>query len=383
MRRPDPIVVIGAGFAGLATAFHLARRGVREVLVLEREAVPGAHASGRNAGLLRQVVEEGPFGPLCRAGARALQDAATCRRTGSLLLFDEPDRARLEASAAAARAEGVEARPIGPAEARRLAPLLRGARLDGAVPTPSAGVVDVHALLLYYLEGLRRGGGRLRTSCPVVEIERRADRVVAVRTPTERIEASRIVDATGAWAGRLVPSPLPLAAWRRHLFLTGPSGRSDSARPWVWDESVPYYVRPEAGRWLVSACDEDPHPAAPSPGVDPSAAERLAVRLLARLPAARRFSIERSWACLRTFAADRAPIVGPDPAIEGLFWVGGLGGHGVTASDAVGELAASRILGDAHDETLARAVSPERSAPGPTGGIAGGFPCPGEGNPST
>src|SRR5689334_11425865 len=107
------VVVVGGGVAGLSTAWSLARRRQRLTLV-EREAAPGVHASGRNAGLVRQVVSDPALAELGRRGAallatppRDLSSAPLARRTGSVLLAGAREGAALTAAARAAQAAGV------------------------------------------------------------------------------------------------------------------------------------------------------------------------------------------------------------------------------------------------------------------------------------
>jgi D-arginine dehydrogenase len=169
------------------------------------------------------------------------------------------------------------------------------------------------------------------------------------------------VDASGAWAGRLAyqRSPLSLKPLRRHLFTTGPIGYVDRTWPYVWNASAAFYFRPEGDGLLLSPCDET----ASEPGlpaVDPEAVLLLERKLSADAPGLGDLTILRQWACLRTFAADRRPVIGPDPVVPGLFHVSGLGGFGMTTSAAVGELAASLIVASPPEWIDAAAVSPAR-----------------------
>jgi D-arginine dehydrogenase len=129
---------------------------------------------------------------------------------------------------------------------------------------------------------------------------------------------------------------------------------------WHLDEGV--YFRPESGGLLLSPCDETPsQPGVPA--VDPLAAESLAVKLPRAFPRLAAVTVALAWAGLRTFAADRLPVIGPDPRVEGFFWIAGLGGHGVTTSLSAGELAAKLLLEPRRD--AGNPFSPARfAAPG-------------------
>jgi D-arginine dehydrogenase len=135
---------------------------------------------------------------------------------------------------------------------------------------------------------------------------------------------------------------VPLVAYRRHLFTSAPA-RRPRGRPWVWDVAHGLYFRADGPGYLLSGCDEDAHEPG-DPPVDPNRRADLAKRVLRWMPALGELELVRSWACLRTFAPDRRPVIGPDPEIRGLFYAAGLGGHGVTASFAIGRLAAAGVL---------------------------------------
>jgi glycine/D-amino acid oxidase-like deaminating enzyme len=341
-------VVVGAGFAGAATAWALARAGLREVWVLEREREPGTHASGSNAALLRQVLEDPALLDAALAGAafwRApppdVAAAPPCRPTGSLLLCTAEQAASL---AGAARRAGAET--LSREDAARLDPAIAGAAAPLAIRTPTDAVADVKAMLHGFLRAAESGGAQVVTGCEVEALELSGGRVAGLRTSRGRIDAPLVVDAGGAWAGALARAagapPPPLVPYRRHLFLSRRPRRPASA-PWVWDIAHGLYWRAEGDRTLLCACDEDAHaPAAPH--VEACVARDLAAKLAARVPAFGPIEVETAWACLRTFAPDRRFVIGPDPSIPGLTYAAGLGGHGVTTAAEVGRLAARAAL---------------------------------------
>ncbi|HET9480366.1 MAG TPA: FAD-dependent oxidoreductase, partial [Candidatus Polarisedimenticolia bacterium] len=136
---------------------------------------------------------------------------------------------------------------------------------------------------------------------------------------------------------------LGLTPYRRHIFESGPLPGVRPDGPFVWDMDHDVYYRPAGDRLWLCACDEEPHPPG-SPEPEPGAEAALREKLAAAFPALARVELPSARACLRTFAPDRRYVIGPDPALPGLFWVAGLGGSGATAGAAVGELAAERLL---------------------------------------
>jgi D-arginine dehydrogenase len=327
------VVIAGAGFAGVATAYHLVRRGVSGIVVVEREAGPGLHASGRNAGLLRQSSRDDALVPLLRRGARAARRVlrrvpGALQPSGSLILGDAIHRMR----------GGPRA---GIRDAARFVPGLTGAALHD----PEDALIDPAALLGRFLEAARARGVRFLFEEEVVGVSG-----ASVETTRRTLEARRLVVAGGAWSAEIAAlagsRAVRLEARRRHLFRGSVEGSETATWPFVWHETEGVYFRPESGGVLLSPCDAEPHPAR-SPEVDPGCRDLVARKLAAVFPDVGDWRVGPGWACLRTFAADERFVIGPDPQVDRLFWVAGLGGHGVTAAWAVGRLAAEVLLGRA------------------------------------
>lgn len=353
-------VIIGGGFAGIATAYQLTRRGLADVVILEQEEFPGTHSSGRNAGMIRQVVFDDAIASLAREGAALIREAAVewglphlFRRTGSLLLGGASSWSRLTAAAQEALRNGVDVELWERHEVDRRVEGTAGGDFEGAVYTASDGTVDPHALLHAYLREAEHDGARLLGRSAVEEIlVDTAGAVTGVRTSTRELETSCVINAAGAWAarvGRLAgAAAVPLVPYRRHLFYTGALEARRADGPFLWNEEHQVYLRPESGGLLLSPCDQTPS----EPGIPPTtleAAELLATKLRRAFPRELDVPLARTWAGLRTFAPDGKFVIGPDPLVKGFHWVAGLGGHGVTTSAAVGRLAAELVIDPSGD----------------------------------
>ena len=359
-------IVVGGGFAGASTAASLARAGLGPGLVLEREPTWGAHASGKNAALAK-VSEADPIvrGLALRTldyfGALDAGTGELLAPTGGLTVARDDAAHEFDAVRDGLVAAGRAAQMVDAAWARRRTPLLEGVTFDLGIWCPEEGVVDIHALLTHYLRVAREGGFQVHTACEVEALVVSGGRVTGVQTPRGEIGAEVVVDATGAWAGRLGRdrAPLPLQPVRRHLFVSAPIDADLSTLPFTWVEDGGFYFRREGDGLLLSPCDQTPSPPC-SPSVDPAAAELLAEKLSAGAPGLADLAIRRGWACLRTFTPDHRPAIGFDPQVPGLFHVSGLGGFGMMTSAAVGELAAGLLGGQAPDWIDAGAVDPAR-----------------------
>ena len=306
--RSCDILIVGAGLAGASTAYHLRRLGAQNVLIVEKESDAGVHSSGRNAAMIRARVGDPDVGAFTQLGAKALALGEHCeyRKCGSVLI-----------------GLGTEAASVH-------FPLAAGKGLW----CPDDGVVDPAGLLQSFLRGQEVAyGTQVREWASV-------DNGFVVQTDAGTIEARTLVNAAGPWAGEV--GGIPLAARNRHLYLTPGMDDVDASMPFVWDVVNGLYFRPESGGLLLCACDEDLR----APGdylIDAKVEQLLAQKLTQLQPRLANVRIKTRWTGQRVFASDEKFVVGFDRRIPGLFHVAGLGGHGVTVSDAVGRFAADCI----------------------------------------
>lgn len=327
------VAIVGGGFAGLATAWALGRRGV-QAIVLERENAIGKFASGRGAGLGRQLAEDDQTTALTIRGAAMLRTdlAAAWTPTSGVLGFD--DVALAEMYAARAARHGLVARALD-----RDAVIGYWDALDGLMTTSGLfvqtdGVIDVKILLQLYA-----ASARVELACGVSHIAPGGNGA-QVMTTRGTIDARVVVDATGAWAGALTNDP-PLDVFKRHLFVLEAASRADA--PWIWHLGrQELYARTDGDGVLVSVCDASREPAGDAQPDEIGASAMRAI-LGRAAPDWDGRAIKRAWACQRSFTPDRAMRIGRDPARPWLVWAAGLGGHGATASAAVGESVADAI----------------------------------------
>jgi D-arginine dehydrogenase len=349
------VVVVGAGFAGAATAYQVALRGAKRIVVVEQESRPGLHSSGRNAALGRQVVTDPEVAALAIEGTRFLAAPPAgfppheyLRQSGSLILAREAEAAALTAALPALRAQGLVARWLDHGACEQVVPVIGGGSFEGGVHCPGDGVVDIAALLHAYL---RASGARLLLGRRLTHVDTSRGAVSGVATDhDEHIATTTVVNAAGAWAGAVGSlagaTPMPLRPCRRHIVVTGPLEWVDTGWPYAWDVSRQVYFRPEPPGLLLSPCDEVEAP----PGdltTDDSALALLAEKLEEAFPRLGDLPVQRTWAGHRTLTPDGRFIIGRDPQLKGFVWCAGLGGHGVTTSAAVGRLAAQAVLGEA------------------------------------
>lgn len=362
------VLVIGAGIAGASAAVHLAQ--THRVALLERESHPGYHSTGRSAALFSETYGNAPVRMLSRASRAFLfappagfSDYPLVSPRGALHIARSDQAAHIDDFLAGVAAS---AHPVDAADIARLCPLLRPDYAIAGVHEPDARDVDVHGLHQGYLKQIKAAGGRIVTDATCLALERTGS-TWRVRTEQAVFEAPIVVDAAGAWADQVAGlaglSPLGVVPCRRTaLLVDAPPGLADM--PLTIDIEELFYFKPDAGKLLLSPCDETP-----SPPCDVQPDELDIAIAVDRVQAATTLQIarvSRKWAGLRSFAPDRSPVIGYDARSEGFFWLAGQGGYGIQTAPAAGRLAAALIAREpvpsdiADFGVTAEMVSPDR-----------------------
>ncbi len=368
------IVIVGAGVAGLSTAYHLAKNSKKSILVLEQETKLGGHASGRNAGMIRQTVSDPYLARLAADGRRSLAKASRggwkkirFTSNGSILLAGRDKASEIKKIEAVTHALGVSTRRLSAEEACAKVPYLRGADFTHALFCPGDALVENKPLVESFYREARRLGVRVLLGAGPSDLRKENGRFV-IRVGSLTVYADQLVNAAGAWCGLLAEKmgaqKIPLRSYRRHLYLTGPVKTVHRAWPFVWDLSREIYFRPEGRGLLVSPCDKE--------AMDRRFLDRrqeitdrrvrgiVAKKMRSFSEPMGRLGIRAEKSGLRTMAPDGRFVIGEDRQLPSFFWVAGLGGHGVTTCFSVGKLSSDIILGRKIDAGLQKAFSPRR-----------------------
>jgi sarcosine oxidase subunit beta len=374
------VAIVGGGIMGLATAYHLAECSRLRVVVLERSYLVSG-ASGRNGGGVRmQWGDEGNVQimmesiEICRGLAQELDINLWFRQGGYLILARTEDgEARLRRNADLHRRLGAPTRLLSGDEAREIVPELDVSSVRLAAFNPEDGVVFPWPFVWGYAAQAIRRGVVVRTHTAVEALEPVADGLVLRLHTGERMRASTVVNATGAWCHALNHALgifLPNRPHRHEILSTEPL--KPFLDPLVVDLQTGLYFSQSTRGEIVAGITLPDDPRAPGRD-ETDVDQRSSLRFLAHLgrtltrlvPIAGHLKVLRQWAGAYDVSPDGDAIVGPSPQVPALVQLCGFTGHGFMMAPAVGRMLARAIaLGDRHP--MLERWSPARFASGPT-----------------
>jgi sarcosine oxidase subunit beta len=371
------VLVVGAGVIGSSVAFQLARMGQRNVVVLEREPLPGAGSTSKaNGGIRAQFTTEVNLrmSLLSMDILDALEEEIgvppAYRKAGYLFLTDSPTRFEaMKKAAAYQQGLGVNVEVLGAKEVRRRVPFVAGGALVGGTFGARDGFIDPGRLCNFFISGATCLGVSMRYEQEVIAVENRPGGEWAVRTTGgATFVAPVFVNAAGAWAKNLAAMAgidLPVEPVRRHLFLTGPIHDLPPMIPMTIDADTGILVRREGDRVLIAYSNPD-EPTGFNMSFDPGFVERFAEPLERRFPsiAAAGIDMRRSWSGLYEVTPDHHSVIGAAPGRPGFLFVNGFSGHGVMHAPAAGRCIAELILKGRCESTDITPLSVERFASG-------------------
>jgi D-arginine dehydrogenase len=346
------VLIIGAGMAGASAAYFLAPHC--KVVVLERESQPGYHATGRSAAMYCETYGNAAVRALTTASKPfyfdpppGFADVPLVTARGSLSVGTASDEDAL-------RAAWEELLTLVPNvqwwtqdQILQRVPVLRPEFAHCGVFEPDAMDMDVHAIHQGFLRGAKANGVQLVCSTGVHHLQH-TPQGWRVETSTGSFLAPIVVNAAGAWCDAVAQlagvAPVGLIPKRRTAFTTSaPEGCEIGSWPLVIDAKESFYFKPDAGVLLMSPANEDP--VSPQ-DVQPEELDvAVAVDRIETATTLQIRQVRRKWAGLRSFVADKTPVVGFAADVPGFFWLAGQGGYGIQTAPAMGELAAALVRG--------------------------------------
>jgi sarcosine oxidase, subunit beta len=352
--RTASVVVIGGGVVGCSIAYHLALRGQRDVVVLEREAVGSGTTSKAAGGIRAQFPTETEIrfsleaiGVFERFQEEFGVDIGY-RKIGYLFLVADPEDLRgFRERMALQQRLGVDVREISPAEAKAIVPALHVDDLVAAVWGPQDGMAGPAEVTNGFARRARELGARIVEGVEVAAIDVEHGRVHGVRTSQGAITAPIVINAAGpaaARVGRLAGAEIPVHPRRRHIFFTEPFPEIPGPVPLTTDRASGFYFRKEMEQLLLSPGDVEDIGEDSTVPVDRARIDETVEKALHRIPIVEKARIAGGWAGLRPLTPDDHAIVGWAPGVKGFFLAVGFGGHGFQHSPATGRYVSEWLL---------------------------------------
>jgi glycine/D-amino acid oxidase-like deaminating enzyme len=323
--------VIGGGALGAATAFHLRRLGVEDVVLVERDSLASGSTSKSAGGIRAQFADELNIRIALRSldEFEAMADEIAFRQYGYLFLLDnESDAATFHDAVALQRSLGVPSRVVTPAEAAELVPQLVVDDVVCATFCERDGYATPEAVVQHYA---RESGAVVVQGWEVTAIEVRDGRVHGVETTKGPIRTDTVVCCAGVWSRDLAATAgvhLPVEGLARTMWFTPEDGGLPQRLPLTIDFSSGFYFHREGPGLAFGGRDE---------GVFEAAAERL--------PALLELPVQASWWGYYDVSPDWNALVGEAPGVSRFLYATGFSGHGFQQAPAVGEHLAELVVG--------------------------------------
>lgn len=349
------VAIIGGGIMGTSIAYHLARLGMNDIVIFEREEALGTGSTGKCAGGVRLQFSTAANIELSRISIEAFErfeeemgESVDFKRNGYLFaLTNEGDLDAFRANAQRQRELGVPVDVLTPEEARGVVSELYIDDLVGATFCGADGIANPHAIVQGYAKNARRLGVHIVQSSNVSGIEVAGGRAGAVIANGERWQTQWVVNAAGPWAkgvGELAGVSVPVEPVRRQYFLTQPMSWISDTFPLLIDWGTGVYMHRESGGMLIGESDPNEPPSF-NQQVDWDFLARVGEHAIARVPRIEEAEIQSGVAGLYEVSPDHNAILGRVPELDNFICANGFSGHGMQHAPAVG-LAIAELIAE-------------------------------------
>ena len=352
--KTTDVASIGGGIIGASIAYHLAARGVKNIVVFEREEALGMGSTAKCAGGVRLQFSTTVNVEMSRLSIAAFErfedemgEIIDFERNGYLfVLTKERDLEMFRGNAAKQRELGVPVEVLTPEEARDIVPVLHIDDLVGATFCGADGIANPHAIVQGYAKNARKLGVEIMRSSEVTSMEVARGRVRALKTQSERWEMDWVVNAAGPWArgvGAMAGVEVPVDPVKRQYFITKPMDWVPDRFPLLIDWGSGVYMHKVSGGLLIGESDRNEPPSF-NQQVDWEFLAKVTEHAIARIPRVEEAEIQSTAAGLYEVSPDHNAILGPVPELENFVCANGFSGHGMQHAPAVGLVTSELIV---------------------------------------
>ena len=358
MEEKAGVVIIGGGVVGCSTAYHLAKRGFTDVVVLEKELI-GSGSTSKAAGGVRHQFSSEVNIRLSLYSIAAFQrfqeelgvDPLLVQHGYLFIATEEAELQGLREAVALQNRLGVLSRIVGPDEIQKLVPPLDVSHLIGGSYCPTDGRAGPHEVTHGYAAAAKRMGVKFHEFTAVNGVLVEKGRVQAVATDRGVIRTEWVVNAAGAYAGligQMAGVDVAVKPWRRQLFVTSPFNDLAADAPMTLEMETAFHFRREGPGVMIGLKDPD-EPSSFNTNVNWDFMPNVVERALYWLPSLESAQIVTGWAGLYEETDDHHPIIAESRDLKGLIVASGFSGHGFMHSPATGLLVSEMVLdGRAH-----------------------------------
>lgn len=346
VKKNAEAVIIGGGVMGCSILYNLANKGMRDVLLFEKDVLCSG-STGKSQAILRMHYSNPVTTSMAWESLNIFQNfeqilghVSGYVKTGYVVLTDREDSQALKDNVDMQKQLGVETSEVNLEELREIAPMLNADDAVGIAYEPQSGYADPYLVSMGYSQAARDLGAEIYVGNEITKIIVSNGRVKAVVTNEGVVETSNVIIAAGPWSSKVLGGlgiDVPLETYRHQIIMVHRPPQLALSHPAVGDVIQGFSFRPDSVDLTLIGIREDLDDLdSYNQGVDENTAEEAIGKLIKRIPPMSEGYFRGGWAGLFTVTPDWHPILDKIPDIDGLYCSIGFSGHGFKLSPMVG-----------------------------------------------
>lgn len=351
------VVIIGGGINGVSAAYHLAKKGFKRVVLLEKDYLASGSTGRCGAGVRAQWGTEMNV-RLAKAAIEKYERAdeeldykpgIEFKQKGYLLVaYTEKQVEQFKQNIALQNSLGVPSRFVSPEEAKQIVPFLNTESLLGGAFCPKDGHINPFRATDAYARAAKRLGAEIRLRTQVTAIRVARGRVQGVETSRGEIHCPVVVNVAGPWSQEVAAMAgvqIPTYSQRHQILVTEPVNPGLQGPMVMSFHHSLYCQQTPHGSFIMGL--GDPHePIGHDIGHSWQFLEKMAKKICWMLPILREVRVVRQWSGLYNMSPDCHPIIGEAPGVKGFYMAVGFSGHGFMLAPIVGQILSELIAGE-------------------------------------